>query len=137
MSLILLASLNDLLSSVSIWVAFIGVLSIWSVRLPAGLTPDFGCITMNIKIAVWMLQLGVSLISGSWWASQIPILTVPTVWLVTRTRTNICIQSAVNVLADCTPSTTYCCTRHVSVNHLTVSYSGLFIIVPIPVRLTS
>jgi len=107
------------------WVAFIAVLNAWSVRLAAGLTPSFGYITMDITTAVRLLQLGVYLISGSWWASQIPVLTVPTVWPVARTRTGICFQSAVSVLADCTPSTTYCCTRHVSVNNLAVSYSGV------------
>jgi len=98
---------------------FVAVLNMWSVRLPAGLTP------VDITMAVGLLQLGVYLISGSWWASQIPVLTVPTVWLVPRTRTGVCFQSAVSVLADCAPSTTYCCTRHVSVNNLAVSYSGI------------
>jgi hypothetical protein len=102
--------------------------------------PGFGYITMVITIALRLLQLGVCLISGSWWASQIPVLTVPTVWLVARTWTGICFQSAISVLADCTPSTTYCCTRHVSVNNLAISYSGVClllyycIIVPFAVR---
>ena len=86
---------------------------------------QFWIITMDVAVALWLLQFGVYLISGSWWASQIPVLAVPTIWFVARTRTDVCFQSAVIVLADCTPSTTYCCTRHVSVNNLAVSYSGV------------
>lgn len=124
------------------WVAFIAFLNIWSVKTACWFdTRFFLYITMDITIARRLLQLGVYLISGSWWASKIPVLTVPTIWLVTRTRTGICFQSAVSVLADCTPPTTHCCTRHVSVNNLAVSYSGVClllyycIIVPFTVRL--
>jgi hypothetical protein len=63
-------------------------------------------------------------IAGSWWASQVTIFTVPPIWPVTRTWAGICFQSTVNVFANSSSSSTQCCTRHVSINNLSVSYSG-------------